>query len=274
MLAATLLALGAAVLHAGWNLAVKQSGDRFIALWGQFFMAGLLCAVALVAVGGLPAAGWPWAALSGAVHLPYCWFLARAYDHGDFSLVYPVARGGGALLAAVGGLLLLDDHLSPVGVAAIVVVSLGLFLLAGRAGGPELAAALTVAATIAVYSVSDAKGIRATGSSAYALASFVGTMTSTTVFGLATGRRHAMAAALRSSWRRFLAIGAAATVTYGMVQLAFQRAPVGYVTSLRESSVVLAAFAGARMLHEPAGARRIAASLVVAAGLVLLVAAR
>lgn len=274
MLAATLLALGAAVLHAGWNLAVKQSGDRFIALWGQFAMAGLLSAVVLVAMGGLPAAGWPWVALSGSVHLPYCWFLARAYDHGDFSLVYPVARGTGALLAAIGGLLLLDDDLSPLGIAAIVVVTLGLVLLAGRAGGPELVSALAVAATIGVYSVSDAKGIRASGTAAYAFASFLGTMTSTTLFGLATGRRDAMVSAMRASWRRFLAIGAAVTVTYGMVQLAFQRAPVGYVTALRESSVVLAAFAGARMLHEPAGARRIVASLVVAGGLVLLVAAR
>ena len=116
MLAATLLALGAAVLHAGWNLAVKQSGDRFIALWGQFFAAGVICAVVLVGVGGIPAAGWAWAAVSGLVHVPYTWFLARAYDHGDFSLVYPVARGGGALLAAIGGIVLLGDGLSGVAV--------------------------------------------------------------------------------------------------------------------------------------------------------------
>ena len=41
MLTATVLALVAAVLHAAWNLSVKQSvSDRFIALWGQFFVAG------------------------------------------------------------------------------------------------------------------------------------------------------------------------------------------------------------------------------------------
>jgi len=273
VLTATLLALGAAVLHAGWNLAVKQSGDRFISLWGQFFVAGALCSILLVAVGGLPSAGWKWAALSGFVHLPYCWFLARAYDHGDFSLVYPVARGGGALLAAIGGLVLLDDHLSPLGIAAIVVGELGLFMLAGRARGPELVSALMVAATIGVYSVSDAKGIRASNG-AYVFASFIGTMTSTTVFGLVTGRGPRMVESMRINWRRFSAIGVAATVTYGMVQLAFQRAPVGYVTALRESSVVLAAFAGTRMLHEPAGAKRITASLVVLSGLVLLVVAR
>lgn len=273
MLTATLLALGAAVLHAAWNLAIKQGGDRFIALWGQFFVAGILCLVALVVVGGLPASGWPWAALSGGVHLPYVWFLARAYDHGDFSLVYPVARGGGALLAAIGGLTLLDDRLSVLGVAAICTVAFGLFLLAGHVRGPELVSAAVVALTIGVYSVSDAKGIRAS-SSAYVFASFIGTCISTTTFGLVTGRRQQMVTSMRVNWRRFTVVGIAVTVTYGMVQLAFQRAPVGYVTALRESSVLLAAFAGARMLHEPAGTKRIVASIVVVAGLVLLVVAR
>lgn len=274
MLVATLLALGAAVLHAGWNLTVKQSGDRFIALWAQFFTAGTVCLVVLIAVGGLPAQGWIWAGISGAIHLPYCWFLARAYDHGDFSLVYPVARGGGALVAAIGGIVLLGDHLSPIAVMAIVLIATGLVALAGRGMGPELSSALVVAATIGVYSVSDAQGIRSTGTVAYVLASFVGTMLSTTIFGLVSGRRRSMAAAMRSDWRRFATIGMTVVVTYGMVQLAFQRAPVGYVTALRESSVLLAAFAGWRMLGESAGARRIVSSSIVVGGLVLLVVAR
>ncbi|MCB1001467.1 MAG: hypothetical protein KDB40_19405 [Acidimicrobiales bacterium] len=274
MLAATLLALTAAVLHAGWNLAVKQSGDRFLALWGQFTLAGAIGLVVILAVGGFPAGGWRWAALSGTIHVPYCWFLARAYDHGDFSLVYPMARGGGALLAAIGGLLFLDDRISPLGMAAIVLVAVGLFLIAGRAEGPEVASALVVAVTIGAYSVSDAQGIRSTGDNLYALATFVGTGTMTTLFGLATGRAAAMRTAMAANWRRYLALGIASSVTYGLVQLAFRRAPVGYVTALRESSVVIAAFAGSRVLGEAAGRRRIAASAVVVAGLIVLVVAR
>lgn len=274
MLVATVLALTAAVLHAGWNLAVKQSGDRFLALWGQFTLAGLLGLIVILAVGGFPAEGWIWAGLSGTIHVPYCWFLARAYDHGDFSLVYPMARGGGALLAAIGGIVLLDDHLSSLSIAAIVLVAAGLFLLAGKARGPELWAALAVAATIGAYSVSDAKGIRSTDNALYAMATFVGTGTMTTLFGLATGRAAAMRTAMVANWRRFLALGIASSVTYGLVQLAFRRAPVGYVTALRESSVLLAAFAGSRVLGEAAGRRRMVASGVVVTGLIVLVVAR
>ncbi len=292
MLVATLLALAAAVLHAGWNLSVKQSGDRFVSLWGQFFIAGLIGAsaigvVSIIAansdsVDAFPASGWIWAASSGMIHLPYCWFLARAYDHGDFSLVYPMARGGGALVAAVGGIVLLDDNLSAFGVASIAIVAAGLVMLSGL--GPatrgdsarsraDVSAALIVALTIGAYSTVDAHGIRSTDTPLYAMASFVGTATSTGIFGLASGRRSLMAAAMRSSWRRFTAMGVAALVTYAMVQLAFQRAAVGYVSALRESSVVIAAFAGNRMLGETAGRRRIIASCVVLAGLILLVVA-
>lgn len=274
MLTATLLALAAAVLHAAWNLAVKQSGDRFIALWGQFSIAGAIGLVLVLAFGGLPGQGWIWGAMSGLIHLPYCWYLAHAYEHGDFSLVYPMARGGGALLAAIGGIALLGDHLSPLGITAIVAVAFGLFLLAGRARGPEVASALVVALSIGAYSIVDAKGIRSTDTPLYAMASFIGTGTTTTIFGLLTHRRQVMVSAMRLNWQRFTMMGVASAITYGMVQLAFQRAAVGYVTALRESSVLIAAFAGSRVLGEAAGARRIAASAVVLGGLALLVVAR
>ena len=109
MLTATILALVAAVLHAAWNFSVKQSvSDRFIALWGQFFFTGVLAAIVLVIGGGIPARGLPWAAMSGLAHIPYCVFLAKAYNVGDFSRAYPIARGGGALLAGLGGIALLS----------------------------------------------------------------------------------------------------------------------------------------------------------------------
>jgi len=275
MLTATLLALGAAVLHAGWNLAVKQSGgDRFLALWGQFAVAGAVGLAGLVAVGGIPAAGVPWAVLTGVVHVPYCAFLARAYAAGEFSLVYPVARGAGALAATVGGLVLLGDHLPPLALGAVAVVAAGLVALAGRARPAHLVDALAVAATIGVYSTADARGVRVTHTPAYSLAAFVGIGVAVTAWGLGTGRGPALRAAAPLAWRRWLVTGLCSQLTYTMVIVAFRTAPVGYVTALRESSVVLATFAGWRLLREPAGRRRVAASATVFAGLALLVAAR
>lgn len=273
MLAATLLALGAAVIHAAWNLAVKEvDGDRFVALWGQFALAGVVGGT-IVAVVGMPATGWIWAAVSGLIHVPYVWYLARAYEHGDFSVVYPIARGGGAALAAVGGVVLLGDDLRPLAVVAILVITAGLVALAGRTAGRPLLHAVLVAATVAVYSTSDAHGIRSTGTTAYAFATFAGTALATTLFGIATGHGAAMARSMRIGWRRHAVAAAGVVSAYTMVQVAFDRAPVGYVTALRESSVVLAALAGWWYLGEVGGQRRLMCAGVVAAGLLLLVVA-
>ena len=275
MLTATLLALAAAVMHAGWNLLVKQGGDdRFLLLWGQFSIAAVLCTPIVVGFGGVPKIAWLWVGVSGLSHLPYCLLLAKAYNHGDFSVVYPIARGGGAMLAAIGGVLFLADRISIQSALGIGVVVLGLVFLAGpfnAANKVSVLAALGVACTIGVYSVSDAKGIRASSTVLYALATHIGTAVTTTTYALATGRRHDMQRVLQTQWRRLTLAAMASTVTYALVQLAFKRAPVGYVSALRESSVVLAAFIGWRGLKEPVGTRRIGATLLVVAGMAIVV---
>ncbi len=272
MLTATILALVAAVLHASWNLSVKQSiSDRFIALWGQFFVAGVLAAVVLVFAGGIPARGFLWAGLSGLTHVPYCLLLAKAYTVGDFSVAYPIARGGGALIAGLGGIALLGDNFRTVGLIGMVVVACGLIALAGRGASTQVIVALSLAVTIGIYSVLDAKGIRSVDTPLYAAATFICVTMTTSTFALATGQASHMVSAMRSYWRRFLLTGIASGVTYALVQIAFERAPVGYVTCLRESSVLIAAFVGARYLGEGQALRRMAAAAVVLVGLLLLV---
>jgi drug/metabolite transporter (DMT)-like permease len=277
VLLATCLALGSAVLHAGWNLAAKRAdGDRFVVLWAQFAVAGAICALLLVvhaATIGMPASSYAWAALSGAVHLPYLWLLAVAYTYGDFSVSYPLARGGGAALAAALGVALLGDHLGGGEVLGVAVVVGGLGLLSWRARRANVIAALAVAVTIGAYTTIDAQGSRSSGSLAYVLASFVATACTTSIAGVATGRAGAFVAVLRGAWKRALLTGVAAVVTYGMVLVAVRHAPVGYVAALRESSVVLAALAGWLLLGEGDHRRRLAAAAIVVTGLLVLVAA-
>ena len=274
MLAATLLSLAAAVLHAGWNLAIKQSGDRLTALWAQFVVAGALGAVALVVAGGIPSEGYLWAGLSGLTHVPYCVFLARAYGAGDFGMVYPIARGGGALLAGIGGILFLDDRIGWLGFAGLCIVAVGLMALSTGGRLHQVTDALVVALTIGVYTVCDARGVRVTDTPVYAAASFVSTAAFTSIACLAAGRLPLLRDAVRARWRQFVLAGIATAVTYTLVQIALRRAPVGYVTALRESSVLLAAILGQRVLSETAGRRRIAAAGGVVVGLVVLVVGR
>jgi multidrug transporter EmrE-like cation transporter len=274
VLTATILALVAAVLHAGWNLAAKTSIDRFGLLWAQFSIAGLLGAVMLAFV------GWPgnraaaFAACSGVVHIAYVALLARGYDTGDLSLVYPVGRGAGAAGAAVGGAILLSEHLAPVSWVGLAIAAAAIVSFADRSVPRRvMALALGLAATISTYSVIDSYGSRHAGSGlSYAAFGFMCTGSAVSAYGLAARR----VASLRRVWngerRRACLAGVTVLVTYAMVLLAFRRAPTGYVTILRESSVLLAVVAGQRLLHEPMGRRRIAAALAVVAGLGLVIA--
>lgn len=277
MLVATALALGAAVLHAGWNLRVKQSGDRWLALWGLFAAGGVIglpYALAATFTGDLGWSAWAWASASGAVHAIYIGRLARTYDIADFSVTYPVARGAGALFAAIGGVLFLSDHLSTVSILGILVVVSGLVLLAGHVDWNHVWPALVVGFLIGAYTVIDSKGSRSTVGSAYAMAIFVTGGIGTTIQGAYRRRWNEMRASVPIMWRQYAATGSASLVTYWMVLLAVRRAPVGYVTALRESSVVFATFIGWKVLKERSGARRVISSMVMVGGLVTLVVGR
>ena len=271
MVTATFLALGAAVLHASWNLWVKQSGDRFIALWGQMTMAGIGCLVIVVATGfPISYVWWP-VLVSGIIHVYYVVALARAYDIGDFSVTYPIARGCGALLAAIGGFVVLDDSLSALSLLGLACAIAGIVTIAGRADRDHVRAALTVAATIGAYSLVDSHGARVNDDAVYPLLLFVSAAVFITLHGFMAGRRDDMALALRTQWPRFGLAGAASALTYWMVLTAVKDAPVGYVTALRESSVVIVALVGTRFLGETQMKRRVIASAVTVAGLTLLI---
>lgn len=275
MVVATILALASAGLHAGWNLLLKTapSADRDLTSWGLFAVGGVLAAPVAVALGGPGRAAIPWLALSGLIHIVYVTFLVAAYRHGDFSLAYPLARGGGAVVAAVAGVAFLGDHLGVASWAAIAVVAAGLASLTGRGVHlPTVRDALVTAAAIGAYTTVDAHGSRVSVDSlAYGL-SAVATAGATVSIGfLVRGRGPALVRAWPEQRLRWLVAGLCTAVAYSLVLVAVRNASVGYVAMLRESSVVLGALAGWLLLKEPLGARRLVSSAVVVAGLLGLI---
>ncbi|NBN96520.1 MAG: hypothetical protein EBV41_02675 [Actinobacteria bacterium] len=274
VLTATLMALAAACLHAGWNLAVKRNVDSGLALWGQFFIAMLIALGALGVwwiIDGRPDFAWQFTLLSGVTHLPYSILLVRAYNTGDFSVSYPIARGGGAVGAAVLGVLLLNDVLSWLTATGIVVAGIGFFLLS-RGSLRQMRFATATALIIGVYTAIDATGVRESADpAAYALSIMVATGVSVSAWTFASRRREAMSALLYQ-WPRFSIAAVGTLSSYCLVLLAMRKAPVGYVAVLRESSVLIAAFAGWKLLGEADHRRRIGGAAVVLVGLAALVA--
>ena len=276
MLLAAGLALLAAVLHASWNIVVKKTSDRFLALWGQFVFAGSLALIGLLGwtiIDGLPNISWWWSIISGCGHLPYVMLLAKAYDKNDFSLTYPIARGAGALSASILGLVFLGDDLSALSMVGIAIVIFGLWVLVLGQPINNIFPALGVAATIGIYSVVDAYGARNSDPVAFALSVFVSGATTITIWALLT-RAKELKTFLAAQWKPALFGGTMSIIGYSLVVYAFTLAPVGYVATMRESSVVIAALAGWKYLKEDDHKRRLTSATVVVVGLVVLVAGR
>src|SRR4051794_37914795 len=132
-LSAFSLALGAAFLHAIWNVLLAGARDSESAT-----AVATLCGVALLApvaliTGDVSSAALPFAAASAALHVAYLALLARAYQGGEVSVVYPVSRGSAPVLVLVFGAVFLSEGASTAAVMGVIAVSAGVFLVgAGR----------------------------------------------------------------------------------------------------------------------------------------------
>jgi drug/metabolite transporter (DMT)-like permease len=281
--AALLLVLGAAVLHAVWNALTKRAGDPVVFLWCVGVTASALYApVALVVLAqqGVRAAALPFVIGTIVLHALYFFALGRAYAAGDFSLVYPIARGLGVALVPVAALALFDERLSPVGTLGIGLVAAGIFGLHWRPGAWGGAAlrragtgwALATGVLIAAYSLLDKAGVARISPLAYIWLMEVGSCVLLTPVALAK------ADAVRREWRaNRLTIVAAALMSptaYVLVLFAFQLSKTGYVVAAREMSIVLSAIIGSVWMKEGALGRRLAGAGVVLAGVACVALAR
>lgn len=270
------MVLGAAVLHASWNAIVKSGNDRLLVLTGVN-LVGAAVGVLLIGWVGAPAsASWPFLALSVLLHSGYYLFLIRAYQHGDLSQIYPLARGAAPLLVAMGAALAAGERLPPQGIAGMLIACAGITSLAFEKGPPwrrnrqAVLYALGTSAWIAGYTIADGLGVRASSNPlGYIAWLFFLEGIPLTLFALHR-RRGAVATFVRQRWQFCLAGGLASVLAYGLVIYAMNSAVMAAVSALRETSVIMAAAIGAIFLGERFGWPRIAAVILVAAGVVLM----
>jgi len=267
----TAAVLGAALLHASWNVLVKAGEDKELETVNIAVGSGL---VALVAAFFLPApapAAWPWVAASALVHILYFVCLAGAYRWGDMSYTYPVMRGGGPMIVALVGAVVFGEVLPPMETFGVALICAGILAFAsGRHDRRATWFALGNAVVIAAYTLIDGQGARLSGAPvSYALWFFAANGAVILVYGLA--RRGArMPAYFRRQWLRAVVGGSCAIGAYGIALWAMTRAPIALVAVLRETSVIFGAILGALFLHEKMTRRRLIATGAVMAGLIAL----
>ena len=267
----TLAVLGAAALHAGWNVMVKSGSDKDLETVSIAAGSGL---VALVLLPLLPApapASWPWLAGSALVHILYFLFLAGAYRHGELSYTYPIMRGGGPMVVTLAGIFFFGEIPLLGQAAGILLICAGILTFASGAHDRRATwFALGNALVIAAYTLIDAQGARLSGAPvSYTLWFFAANGAVITAYGMAR-RGAAVPAYFRRSWMRAALGGACAVAAYAIALWAMTRAPVALVAVLRETSVIFASVLGVFFLGEPMTRRRLLATGAVLLGLVAL----
>lgn len=270
--AALALALGAAVLHATWNLFVKSSSDRLVAGFTVSVGAALLN-LPIVAWVGLPDREvWGLIGIAAVIQTIYMFLLVAAYKAGDLSFVYPIARGSAPVIVTVAGVAWLDDRVAPLGIVGVLVVAGALALLAvGRRDRSGLGWALATGCTIAIYTTLDAASSRIQGSAIPVVATeFVVHGILLTLAVMVVRSPAQLLGAIRESPIRALFGAAGNAAGYLMVMMAAVIAPVGLVSGVRETSVVFGVAAGRRVLGERVEPRQFAAVLLAVGGIVLM----
>lgn len=269
--------LFAAACHAGWNASIKRGLDP-LATTVAISLGAALVALILVPVVGLPApAAWPYVLASIVIHLAYFAGLIESYRAGDMGQVYPIARGSAPLMTATATTVVVGERLNLAGWLGIALLATGVLLLSLR-GGRDLASlnrravgfALFTAVTICAYSVVDGVGARLAGSAnAYTAAGFVCIGPVMALYALIRSGPTALGHMGRL-WLTGLAGGALQLGSYGIAIWAMTVAPIAIVAALRETSVLFGALIAVVVLKEPLRAGRVAAALLIVAGLALI----
>lgn len=269
---AVVAALAAAMMHAAWNAGLKAGKDRLLDAALLFGVAGLIGLLVALARPAMHPDAWMWIALTTALHIPYVYLLVRAYELGELSHVYTIARGLPPVMITALAAVTIHEIPSPLSALGIATISFGI-LIVGLSPGAHLRGTLiaaAVAVTIALYSVSDGVGVRASGD-AMAYNGWVFLCIGIVVSLMAmTLRRVSIPAYVRMNWRRGLIGGVLSFVSYGLVLWAMTFAPIAAVSAFRETSVVFAALYGVLFFGEAAGSRRLGGALIVALGAIML----
>jgi len=272
-LTVTLAVLAAAVTHATWNAIAHGIKDQTLA-FALIGVGGIATGIPLVIVAAMPRTGcWPYLLGSVAIHVFYNLLLMQCYRLGEFSQVYPLARGTSPLVVSVLAAIFVGEHLALPQLGGIVVVSAGLavLVLAGRRPGKAaFLAAVGTGLTIAAYTTVDGVGVRLSASPV----GYIGwlmLLESLCVPAFALVRRRDVVLKQRPRvLLAGLAAGALSVLAYGLVLWAQTRGALAPIAALRETSVIFGAIIGTLAFREPFGRTRIAATILVAAGIILL----
>lgn len=281
-LSALALVVTAAFIHAYWNFLVKRAagGAAFVWLLSLASAAVYAPLVLILVVLDPPQYGtteWLLIVSSGILHLAYTLFLNHGYRVADLSVVYPVARGTGPLIATLGAIVLLGERPPASGLLGVALIISGIVCIAWQTPLPHVRGASAMKGVlyggitglfIASYTVNDAYAVKALAVSPILLDYFGNLVRLTFLAPPILANPRALRLEWRRNWRLALTVGALIPVSYVLCLYAMQLAPVSYVAPARELSMLVGAYFGARLLHEGRMRQRMIGAALMIGGIV------
>jgi drug/metabolite transporter (DMT)-like permease len=274
------LLLAAAMMHTTWNLLVKRAKEKQVFIWCSL-IAGIIIFSPLLLISPLSLISiWPFIISSAIVEAIYYITLIRAYENGDFSLVYPMARGAAPAFLLVWATLFLGERPRLFGIVGILLLVFGLIIVGGKtwwtlrkASGlskSALTLALGVAFCISIYTAIDGAAVHHVSPLPYTvLVIALATVFITPVVMKRYGN-NAILEEWRHNWIRIVLVGLFTLLAYMLALKAYSITRVSYAGSVREISVVFAAFVGWRWLGENFGVIRLVGSIFIFVGILVI----
>jgi len=276
-----ILVVAAAFFHALWNFAARKVTGNLVIIWLALFTGCLFLLPGIVVLASLgkihlwiPSSAVGYVIATGLIHGIYFGLLSRTYEKGEISVVYPILRGSGIGLTAILAWFILEEEISPAGLAGIALVLSGILLMGipllrrrGEAGQYRLA--LCVGVSIAAYSLVDKVGVSKMTPVLYIWLMF---LIAAVVLWPAVMKRYRgeVLHTARSNIGHILLIGIGSIGTYLMILFALQLAPVSYIVAAREFSVVIGALFGMIFLRERMTILKVTAIACITVGLFLI----
>jgi drug/metabolite transporter (DMT)-like permease len=276
---AILLLFMSASLHALWNLLLKKSQEKYIAMGWQVLLSGIFAFLLLLFIGLPPRSMWLFALISMALEAAYFILLSSAYSDHDFSLVYPIARGTAPAFLMLWSVLFLREKLSPGGIFGVSMIVCGMVIIGATSliqhRGSKLhlkgvLTALAVALMISLYTLIDGVAVKNGSPVPYALTMFMFVPILTTTYNIRRFGWKQFAAAWTGPRLPLILAAVLGVVAYLLALLAYTFAPLSYSGAIREVSVVIGAFLGWQFLEEPMGGTRLVGSVIIFGGILVI----
>ena len=256
-----LLVLISAIFHASWNFAARKAVGNLAVVWLGLWLG---CAFIFPGVIGIavykglpktiPVQSICCIIATGLIHSVYFRLLAAAYELGEISLVYPIARGSGIALTGILASFLFKENFTLLGSVGIGLISAGIIFLSVAADKKEndaksIMLALSIGSAIVAYSLIDKMGVRYTNPVVYIWSMFL--IPAISLTPIVVRRYYSTLGRIARQYIGYaVIIGVGSTSTYLMILFAFTRGRVGYIVAVRELAVVLGALAGIIFLKE------------------------